>query len=68
MTQNKQLSTNQNYKNREELSELLRILSKASNHGSEEHKQLEIKAQEMLDKFGGIDAMFKELDKIQKVS
>ena len=51
-TRDKQLSANQNYKNREELSELLRVLSKASNHGSEEHKQLEIKAEKMLNKFG----------------
>ncbi len=50
------------------LNELLRVLSKASHHGSEEHQQLEIKAQKMLNKFGGIDAMFKELEKIQKIS
>ena len=50
----------------EELSELLRLMTPASAHGSEEYKMLELRTSELIDKFGGADNILDQLNKKSK--
>jgi hypothetical protein len=53
-------------KDSEELTELLRLMAQASIYGSEEHRRLELRTNELIDKFGGADNILDQLDKQRK--
>ena len=48
------------------LTELLTLLHSVSIHGSAEHKKLELRTNELIDKFGGADKILDQLDKQRK--
>ena len=49
-------------KDNEELTELLTLMAQASIYGSEEHKKLELRTAELIDKFGGVDNILDQLE------
>ena len=50
-------------KDNEELTELLRLMTRISIHGSEEYKMLELRTNALIDKFGGADNILEQLNK-----